>query len=43
MHGSANKADKYTLWLRDVAVVETFFATGARGYEISDLKKECID
>ncbi len=30
-------------WLRDAAVVETFFATGARVYEISNIKTECID
>lgn len=30
-------------WLRDVAVVETFFATGARVYEISNIRLDCID
>lgn len=30
-------------WLRDAAVVETFFATGARVYEISNIETECID
>ncbi len=30
-------------WLRDIAVIETFFATGARVYEISNLKVECVD
>lgn len=29
--------------LRDLAVVETFFATGARVYEISNIKTECVD
>lgn len=43
MYSSANRTDKCTLWLRDVAVVETFFATGARVYEISNMKKDCID
>lgn len=33
--------DKYLL--RDLAVVEVFFATGARVYEISNIKAECID
>ena len=43
MYGSADKIKNYSLWLRDIAVVETFFATGARVYEISNIKKECID
>lgn len=30
-------------WLRDVAVVEMFFATGARVYEISNIRLDCID
>lgn len=30
-------------WLRDVAVVEMFFATGARVYEISNITMDCID
>lgn len=29
--------------LRDIAVVETFFATGARVYEISNIRTECVD
>ena len=29
--------------LRDIAIVEIFFATGARVYEISNIKVECID
>ena len=29
--------------LRDLAIVEVFFATGARVYEISNIKKECVD
>lgn len=33
----------YKLWVRDIAIVEAFFATGARVYEISNIKKECID
>ena len=43
MYESTNKKEKYSFWLRDVAVVETFFATGARVYEISNIKKDCID
>lgn len=34
---------EYNYWLRDIAVIEMFFATGARVYEISNIKKECID
>lgn len=34
---------EYNYWLRDIAVIEIFFATGARVYEISNIKKECID
>ena len=30
-------------WLRDMAVVEMFFATGARVYEISNIQKSNID
>lgn len=30
-------------WLRDIAVVETFFATGARVYEISNIRSDCIN
>lgn len=30
-------------WLRDVAIVEVFFATGARVYEISNIEAENID
>ena len=29
--------------LRDLAVIETFFATGARVYEISNIRRECMD
>lgn len=43
MYGSVNKTEKYSFGLRDVAVVETFFATGARVYEISNIKKDSID
>lgn len=37
----SNKTYKY--WLRDIAVVETLFATGARVYEISHIKLDCIN
>ena len=38
---NSNKTYKY--WLRDIAVVETLFATGARVYEISHIKLDCIN
>lgn len=37
------KHEDNKFWLRDVAVVEFFFATGARVYEISNIKLECIN
>lgn len=36
-----NNEDKYRI--RDLAVVETFFATGARVYEISNIRTHCLD
>lgn len=30
-------------WIRDMAVVEVFFGTGARVYEISNIAAECVD
>ena len=38
---SSNVKKNYIL--RDIAVIEMFFATGARVYEISGIKNECID
>ena len=35
------KAYKY--WLRDVAVIETLFATGARVYEISNIREDSVN
>lgn len=29
--------------LRDIAVIEVLFATGARVYEVSNIRKECVD
>lgn len=43
MYRSENKLKNYSLWIRDIAVVEIFFSTGARVYEISNIKKESID
>lgn len=30
-------------WLRDIAIIETFFATGARVYEISNITADSVD
>lgn len=35
------KAHKH--WLRDIAVVEVLFATGARVYEVSNIRLDCIN
>lgn len=45
MYSCAEKPDskKYSYWLRDMAVVETFFATGARVYEISNIQADCVN
>lgn len=33
----------YKFRLRDIAIIEVLFATGARVYEISNIRKECVD
>ena len=38
-----NTASSYKYVLRDVAVIEVFFATGARVYEISNIRKDSIN
>lgn len=43
MYGYADKTKNHIYLLRDIAVVEIFFATGARVYEISNIKKDSID
>lgn len=47
MYGCLNEtlelSSMYKHRLRDVAVIEVFFATGARVYEISNIRKECIN
>lgn len=40
---NTNTKKSYKYWLRDISVVETLFATGARVYEISNIKWDCID
>lgn len=39
----AHPAQKENFWLRDIAVIEVFFATGARVYEISNIRMEYVD
>ena len=34
---------RYKYWLRDIAVIETLFASGARVYEISNIREDNID
>ena len=41
MYTHKQSADKF--WQRDIAIVETLFATGARVYEISNIRRECVD
>lgn len=43
MYKCKNSVENQTVWLRDITVIEVFFATGARVYEISNMKKECVD
>ena len=40
---NVNSDKTYKYLLRDIAVVETLFATGARVYEISHIKLDCIN
>lgn len=41
MYMCSKQGIKYSL--RDIAVVEVFFATGARVYEISNIKSDCVN
>ena len=45
MYKCLDESDKsaYKFRLRDIAVVETFFATGARVYEISNIREDSIN
>lgn len=38
-----NSEKSYKYWLRDIAVIETLFVTGARVYEISNIREDSID
>ena len=38
-----NNEKAYKYWLRDVAVIEVLFATGARVYEVSNIRLDCIN
>lgn len=42
-HINESSGETYKSWLRDTAVIETFFATGARVYEISNITSGNID
>lgn len=41
-HRNSNEK-MYKYWLRDISVIETLFATGARVYEVSNIKIDCIN
>lgn len=45
MYAQENRSDEkaYKYWLRDTAVIETFFATGARVYEISNIREDSVN
>lgn len=42
-HEDRSNRRAYKYWLRDTSVIETFFATGARVYEISNIKADCVN
>lgn len=41
-YGEKRREETYKYWLRDIAVIETLFATGARVGEISNLRLENV-
>ena len=44
MYAQENNIEKnYKYWLRDIAVIEVLFATGARVYEISNIREESVN
>lgn len=38
-----NNVNVHKFWLRDIAVIETLFATGARVYEISNIREDSVN
>ncbi len=42
-YGQEDRHGDDKFWLRDIAVVEMFFAIGARVYEISNIHADCVD
>ena len=42
-HEDKSNQRAYKYWLRDTSVIEIFFATGARVYEISNIKADCVN
>ena len=42
-HKDRRSERSYKFWLRDIAVIEMFFATGARVYEISNIKVDNVN
>ncbi len=38
-----NSERAYKCWLRDTAVIETFFATGARVHEVSNIRADNVN
>lgn len=44
MYAQENNIEKnYKYWLRDIAVIEILFATGARVYEISNIREDSVN
>ena len=45
MYAQENKSNVkvHKFWLRDIAVIETLFATGARVYEISNIREDSVN
>lgn len=45
MYAQENKSNikAHKFWLRDIAVIETLFATGARVYEISNIREDSVN
>lgn len=39
----SNNEKTYKYWLRDISVIETLFATGARVYEISNIRADSVN